>query len=453
MPQHPGIRVPWSRSDRPIPRAVVRPLQEFLAASTSSGYVLLVALAVALVSANSPWADAYDRLWHTPLVVRIGEVRIGTDLSFWIGDGLMTIFFLLVGMEIKREVTSGELRRPRAVALPVLAAVGGMIVPALLYLAVAGGGAGSRGWAIPMATDIALALGALTLATRFVPPGLKPLLLTLAIVDDIGAIIVVTVFYAGSGEPIAFVWAAALIGTMLLAERVHIRSLSVYTVLGAGLWYAFLRAGIQPTIAGVVLGLLAPAEPFQRPVAVSAEAKRIADETVDDPHPPDADAPLWLELADLSREAVSPIARLERSLLVWSSFVVVPVFALANAGVRLSPSALFAGAGAAVAIGIMLGRLVGKPLGVLLATRLAVWTRVSDLPPDIGFDSILGLGVSAGIGFTVSLFVADLAFAGDPALLDAAKVGIMVASLLAGVASVVTFRVVGRAQPPRGVPR
>jgi NhaA family Na+:H+ antiporter len=448
--RHPGIRAPWSRSDRAIPRSIVRPLQQFLSSSTSSGLVLLVALAAALLWANSPWRENYERLWRTPLVLRIGQTEVGTDLNFWIGGGLMTVFFLLVGMEIKREITSGELRRPRAVALPAVAALGGMIVPALIYLAVVGGGEAARGWAIPTATDIALALGALALASRFVRPGLKPLLLTLAIVDDIGAIVVVSVFYASGGTPLVLAWAPLIVAAMMLADRSHIRSLPVYVVLGAALWYVFLRAGIQPTIAGVVLGLLAPAVPFQRPVAVSAEARRIAEETLDDPDPPDADAPMWLELAELSREAVSPIARLERTLLVWSGFVIVPLFVLANAGVRLSPSSLSAGAGAAVAGGIVLARLLGKPLGVVGATRLATWSRIGALPADVDPGQVLGLGVTAGIGFTVSLFVADLAFADDPALLNAAKVGIMVAAVLAGVASWLTFRVLDRRQSSRG---
>jgi NhaA family Na+:H+ antiporter len=448
--RHPGIRAPWSRSDRAIPRSIVRPLQQFLSSSTSSGLVLLVALAAALLWANSPWRENYERLWRTPLVLRIGQTEVGTDLNFWIGGGLMTVFFLLVGMEIKREITSGELRRPRAVALPAVAALGGMIVPALIYLAVVGGGEAARGWAIPTATDIALALGALALASRFVRPGLKPLLLTLAIVDDIGAIVVVSVFYASGGTPLVLAWAPLIVAAMMLADRSHIRSLPVYVVLGAALWYVFLRAGIQPTIAGVVLGLLAPAVPFQRPVAVSAEARRIAEETLDDPDPPDADAPMWLELAELSREAVSPIARLERTLLVWSGFVIVPLFVLANAGVRLSPSSLSAGAGAAVAGGIVLARLLGKPLGVVGATGLATRSRLGVLPPDVDAGQIFGLGVTAGIGFTVSLFVADLAFADDPALLNAAKVGIMVAAVLAGVASWLTFRVLDRRESSRG---
>jgi NhaA family Na+:H+ antiporter len=406
MPQHPGPCVPWARSDRAIPRTVVRPLQRFLATSTSSGYLLLIALAVALAWANSPWSDAYERLWTTPLVLRLGETEIGTDLRFWIGEGLMTVFFLLVGMEIKREVTSGELRDPRVAALPAIAAVGGMVVPALIYLAIVGDGPAARGWGVPMATDIALALGALALASRFITPDVRPFLLTLAIVDDIGAIVVVTVFYAAGGTPVALLWAAAIVAVIVLAERARIHVALVYVVLGIALWYAFLRAGIEPAIAGVVLGLLTPAE---------------------------------------------AIGRLERSLLLWSGFVIVPLFALANAGVDLSPSTLFAGAGASVAIAIVLARLVGKPLGVVVASRLAVWTGTATARIDRG--SILGVGVTAGIGFTVSLFIADLAFAAQPALLDAAKLSIMVSAAIAGLVSVLTFRVVAARQPPRGVPR
>src|SRR5262245_57340939 len=463
VPEHPEIRAPWSRSERRIPRTVVRPLQEFLGASTSSGYVLVVAVAVALVWANSPWAAGYERLWTAPLVLRIGDLSIGTDVRFWIGNGLMTLFFLVVGLEIKREVTSGELRRPQAVALPAIAAVGGMVVPALLYLAIAGRGSGAaaratavaadtrvrrgsgaHGWATPMATDIALALGALALAGAAAPAGLKPLLLTLAIVDDIGSIFVVTVAYGHTGDLVALAWAVAVVGAILLAERAHVRSLIVYVGLGALLWFALWRAGVEPAIAGVVMGLLAPAVPFQQPRAVSAEARRIAAATVDEPTPPDADAPLWLELADLSREAVSPVARVEHALLVWTSFVIVPLFALANAGVHITPSALFTATGVAIAAAIVLARVVGKPIGVVLATRLAMKTRAGTLPGDVDGGAVLGLGVTAGIGFTVALFIADLAFADRPDLLDAAKVGVIVAAMLAGAASWVTFRLIAR---------
>jgi NhaA family Na+:H+ antiporter len=417
-------------------------LQQFLSASTSSGYVLLVAVAVALVWANSPWSDGYERLWRTPLVLRIGDLAIGTDVRFWIGNGLMTLFFLVVGLEIKREVTSGELRRPKAVALPAIAAAGGMVVPALLYLAVAGRGPGAHGWAIPMATDIALALGALALAGAAAPTGLKPLLLTLAIVDDIGAIVVVTIAYGHQGDLVAVVWAVVVVGAVLLADRAHIRNIAVYVGLGALLWFSLWRAGVEPAIAGVVMGLLAPAAPFQRPRAVSAEARRIAEATADDPEPPDADAPLWLELADLSREAVSPVARVEHALLLWTSFVIVPLFALANAGVHITPSALFTTTGVTIAVAIVVARVVGKPIGVVAATRLANSTGVGTLPPDVDSGAVLGLGVTAGIGFTVALFIADLAFTDHPELLDAAKVGVIVAAILAGAASWLTFRLV-----------
>ncbi len=386
--------------DQPSQQAGPGPLQRFLASSTSSGYVLLGALAVALGWANSPWAAAYDDLWSTPLVVHIGSTAIGTDLRFWIGDGLMTIFFLLVGMEIKREVRSGELRDPRVAALPAIAAIGGMVVPALIYLAVAGDGPAARGWGIPMATDIALALGALAIASRFVTPDVRPFLLTLAIVDDIGAILVVTVFYATGGTPYALLWAGAIVGAIVIAERARVHVALVYVALGVALWYAFLRAGIEPAIAGVVLGLLTPTE---------------------------------------------AIGRLERSLLLWSGFVIVPLFALANAGVDLSPSTLFAGAGASLAIAIVVARLVGKPVGVVLASRLAVSTGIATARTDHG--SILGVGVTAGIGFTVSLFIADLAFADQPALLDAAKVAIIISAAVAGLASVVTFRLIAARQP------
>jgi NhaA family Na+:H+ antiporter len=216
------------------------------------------------------------------------------------------------------------------------------------------------------------------------------------------------------------------------------------------------RAGVEPAIAGVMMGLLAPAAPFQRPWAVSAEARRIAEATADDPEPPDADAPLWLELADLSREAVSPIARVEHALLLWTSFVIVPLFALANAGVHITPSALFTTAGVTVAIAIILARVVGKPVGVVAATRLATGTGAGTLPPDVDGGAVLGLGVTAGIGFTVALFIADLAFADRPDLLDAAKVGVIVAAILAGAASWLTLRLVDarrRRQSPGSVPR
>jgi len=434
------IRPPWSRSERTFPRTIVRPLQEFLQTSTAASFVLLSAIVVALVWINSPWWESYERLWHTSLVLQVGDMTIGTDLHFWIQDGLMTFFFVLVGLEIKRELTVGELQRPRAAALPALAAIGGMVVPAVLYLAIADGGATERGWGIPIATDIALALGALALAARHAPSSLKPLLLTLAIVDDIGAIAVIAIFYSRGGQPEAIVAALVVIGLVVVAQRLHVRAAWVYVVLGAGLWFACYKAGIHPTIAGVVMGLLTPVQPFQRPAAVSREAKRIADETADEPDPIDADAPAWLELATLSREAISPLARVEHLLLPWSSFLIVPVFALSSAGVRLSPSTISAAFSSVVAIGVFVGLVFGKPIGVVGASLLARWTRVGETPEGVGTRAIVGLGATAGIGFTVGLFIAELAFPDDAALLAEAKIGILFASVVAAVLGYVVLR-------------
>ncbi|MGZ4149067.1 MAG: Na+/H+ antiporter NhaA [Actinomycetota bacterium] len=435
------IRLSWSRSDRLVPRVIVRPLQEFLQTSTSSALLLFAAVVLALVWANSPWKDTYERVWTTPATLRLGSYAIAEDVRFWVNDGLMTIFFLLVGIEIKRELTTGELQRPRAAVLPVVAALGGMVVPALLYLAVVRGGEGSHGWGVPMSTDIALALGALALAARHAPPSLKPLLLTLAIVDDIGAILVIAIVYSHGGNPEALAVAVLLVLAIVVLQRQHVRAIVPYVVVGAALWLATYEAGVHPTIAGVVLGLLTPAEPFQRPAAVSAEAKRTADETVDDPHPPDADAPAWLHLAWISKEAVSPLARVEHTLLPWSSWVIVPLFALANAGVALHATVLRDASTSAVAVGIVVGLVLGKPLGIVTASLVAVRARAASLPSDTSWGDVLGLGVTAGIGFTVALFIAELAFEDTPALLDEAKVAILFASLVAGIVGWVVLRI------------
>jgi NhaA family Na+:H+ antiporter len=421
---------------------VLRPLQEFLQTSTASASLLFLAVIVALAWVNSPWKASYEALFSTEVAFRFGSVvDLEGDLHFWVNDGLMTLFFLVVGLEIKREVVSGELRHFRVASLPILAAIGGMVAPALIYLAIAGGGNSGRGWGVPMATDIAFALGVLALAASFASPGLRPLLLTLAIVDDIGAIIVIAVFYTGGVHVAALIAAVAFAGLIVLANTVHIRAVPVYVVLGSALWYATYEAGIHPTIAGVVLGLLTPAAPFQRPAAVGEEARRTADETSDDPAAVDSDARWWLRLAWLSREAVSPLARTEHALLPWTSFVILPIFALANAGVELSLERLTASVTAPVSVGVFLGLVLGKPLGVLAGSVLAVRTGFGRLARDVGWGDLVGMGVTAGIGFTVALFIAELAFSEHPALLAEAKLAILVGSLVAGLLGYVILRV------------
>ena len=444
--RHPEIRLPWSRSDRPVPRLVLRPLQEFLDASLSSVLLLLAAVALALVWANSPWSSSYERLFSTELSVRIGGFDVTGDLRFWIDEGLMALFFLVAGLEIKREVTTGELRG-RAVVLPVGAAIAGMAVPAVLFLALVGGGPGAEGWGIPMATDVAFALAVLALAGT-VPAGLRPLLLALAIVDDIGSVVVVALFYAGEIDVVWLLATPAIAGAIVVLPRIHVRAALVYVVLGVLLWYAMYRAGQHPALAGVVVGLLTPSVPFQRPRAVSLEAHRTADLTEDDPEPPDADARHWLRLADLSREAVSPLTRVEHALLPWTSFVVLPAFALANMGIDLSASSIAAASASLFVWAIVGSRIVGKLLGIWGGTALARRAGSVELPAGVRSAHLVGLGAAAGTGFTVSLYVAEVAFPpGDP-LLSEAKIALLAASAASAVLGVLLLRRAGRRRDP-----
>ena len=387
---------------------------------------------VALLWANSPFRGSYERVWETGLTLRIGRWGIAQDLRGWVNDGLMALFFFVVGMEVKRELVYGDLRRLRSAALPVFAAIGGMALPALIYLAVDPSGPHSRGWGVPMATDIAFALGVLALVGRGLPVGLKAFLLALAIVDDLGTIVVIALFYSSGFAVTALVFAVGVVAAIAVLQRLQVRWTVVFVVLGGVLWVATYETGISPTIAGAVLGLLTPAMPFQRPKAVSEEAHKIADLTVDDPSPPDADWPHWLRLASLSREAVSPIGRLEPLLHPWTSYLVVPLFALANAGVRLQPSVVGGVVSGGVGLGILAGRLLGKPLGILGAAWLATRLRVAHLQPGLRWSHLLGVGVLAGIPFTVAILVAEMAFPSSSDLLEA-KVGILAAAVAAGV--------------------
>jgi Na+:H+ antiporter, NhaA family len=432
-----GITLPWSRTARPVPRLVVQPLQSFLRQEQSGALLLIAAVAVALVWANSPWSASYQRVWSTRVSIAAGSNVLDVDLRDWVNDGLMTLFFFVVGLEIKRELVTGELRRPREAILPALAAVGGMAVPALIYVAVVGREAGG-GWGIAMPTDIALALGVLSLAGRRTPSGLKAFLLALAIVDDLGSILVIALFYTASVDWAALALAAATVGLVALLQRIDVRATTVYVALGVVLWIALERSGATPTLAGVAIALLVPARPHNRPRAVSEEAHRIADETVDDPVPPDADAPQWLELARLSRAAVSPLARAEGVLHPWTSFVVLPLFALANAGVSLGAGQLRGALGSRIGIAILLARVLGKPLGIWLASAICVRTGLARLPSGVGLRHVAAVGAAAGVPFAVSLFVARLAL--PASLAYDATVGVLGAAVVAGVVGAFALR-------------
>ena len=410
-------------------RRMPRFVRQFLDTEAAGGVVLLVAAVAALVWANSPWRESYHTLWSTELTIRVGPYVIVDDLHHWVNDGLMAVFFFVVGLEIKRELVHGDLRDRRAAAMPAIAAAGGMVVPALFFLVVAGGSDGARGWGIPMATDIAFAVGIVALLGPRVPAALKLFLLTLAIVDDIGAIVVIAVFYAGEIQPEFLAVAAALVGSMLALRTAGVVWLAPYVVIGSTVWLATRASGVHATIAGVVLGLLAPA----RPLIPGAVAREWAGDLTDDPTPAEMDA-----MTRLAKTAVSPAERLEHLLHPWTSFLIVPVFALANAGVEIRGDS-FDGAGAAqVTLGVIVGLVIGKTLGITAAAWLAVRTGLGRLPEGATWPMVAGIAAIGGIGFTVALFIAELAFVSGP-LQDAAKIGVLVASTLAAALGAVVL--------------
>ncbi len=365
---------------------VVRPLQLFLQTEAAGGILLLAAASAALIWANLA-GDSYDGLWVSTLTVGPGRWAITNDVRHWINDAAMALFFFVVALEIKRELISGELRDRRAAALPAAAALGGMIIPALVYVAFNAGGEGARGWGIPMATDIAFAVGVLAVVGSGLPSGLKLFLLTLAIVDDIGAIFVIAVFYTDIISFTALGIAGALLVSIILLRRVRLELRFVYVILGVAVWVAIFESGVHATIAGVLLALVTPAR-------------------------------------------VSP--RLERILHPWTSFVIVPLFALANGGVRLAGVGLDDGSSLRVAAGVVGGLVVGKIVGITLGAALATRLGVGRLPEGARWSQVVGVAALGGIGFTVSLFIASLAFT-DGAILDASKVGILTGSVVSAV--------------------
>jgi NhaA family Na+:H+ antiporter len=407
----------------------LRPFVRFLQIESASGVVLLVCTIVALGLANSPWAQTFADLWQTHLRVSIGPWELDESLLHWVNDGLMTIFFFVVGLEIKRELVAGELRDPRKAALPVMAALGGMVAPAAIYLSLRSGQPGVAGWGIPMATDIAFVVGFLALLGKRVPFGLKIMLLSLAIADDLGAVLVIAFFYSTDISFAALGLAALGFGGTYLLNRIGVRRVPVYVVVGAGIWLAFLKSGVHPTVAGVLLGLLTPASAWVGDRALLD----VLDDTLlrlrgtyDRQNESNRNRDLG-QLWTTAREAVSPLERLETSLHPFVAFLIMPIFALANAGVGIEPAALGHPVSHAVAAGLVLG----KPLGIVLFSWLAVRVGLARLPAGVNWKVMLGAGCLAGIGFTMSLFIAGLALEGE--LLDAGKIGTLTGSTVSAL--------------------
>jgi Na+:H+ antiporter, NhaA family len=423
--------------ERPPVERIVRPFQDFANKQSSSGILLIIATAVALIWANSPWGESYVALWHTKLSVGVGDFSISKDLTHWINDGLMAVFFLVVGLEIKREVLVGELSSVRNAALPVVAALGGAVVPALIYLAINAGTEGSTGWGIPMATDIAFALGVLALLGQRAPTALKVFVTALAIVDDIVAVLVIALFYTSEIS-----WGALGVGAVFLAALIVANLLGVgrtllYALLGVGLWLCFLLSGVHATIAGVLLALTIPATSFINPQAFLERSRYVLDrfekagEKGENVLSNEERQAALHALNHAAYKLEPPLHELEHALHPWVVFAIMPLFALANAGVPLG-GAVLETLTSPVALGIVAGLVVGKQFGITLFAWLAVRSGLSELPEGIGWRHVYGAGWLAGIGFTMSLFISDLAFS-DGSLVEDAKLGILGASLIAGV--------------------
>jgi NhaA family Na+:H+ antiporter len=416
------------------------PFHEFFRTEAAGGALLVGCACVALIVANSAWADAYHRLLATTIAIAAGGHELSLTVHQWINDGLMAVFFLLVGLEIKREALVGELASPRQAALPIFAAIGGMVVPASIYLLTNGGGVASRGWAIPMATDIAFALGVLALVAPRAPSGLKIFLAALAIVDDMGAVLVVALFYTGAIAWGALGMAGLTLLLLIILNVLRTRSLTPYLVLGVGLWYFVHESGLHATIAGVLLAFAIPTRTRINAAEFSAKARGLLDyfdrtETGDLlvlTSKGQQEAIIGLERA--SEGVTAPLLRLEHALHGLSAFVVMPLFAFSNAGVWLSGAA-----GGRVAFAVMLGLAVGKPLGITVAALAAVRFRLASLPEGVSWTALHGCAWLGGIGFTMSLFIATLAFDGTN-LLDSAKVGILGGSILSGVVGAIVVR-------------
>jgi NhaA family Na+:H+ antiporter len=409
-------------------QALIDPIRRFLHIEATSGVLLVAATLAALIAANSSAGESFLGFWQTPVGLKFGALQLELSLLHWINDFLMAIFFYVIGLEVKRELVKGELRDLRRAVLPLAAAAGGMIAPAAVYLLCLYGAPGERGWGIPMATDIAFVVGCLAVLGSRIPVGLRIMLLSLAIADDIGAILVIALGYTGQLDWSALLLSGLGIAVIIGCMKLGVHSLGVYLILSLGVWFEFHASGIHATIAGVILGFLTP----HRAWISERRLGRIIDTTLgfmqgDGWRSPTRRYAALRQMERAARSSISPLRRFEMGLHPWVAFVIMPIFALANAGVRIDAQAL----GHPVAVAVTLGLLIGKPVGVFLFSWLAVKTGLAKLPSGVGWAAVMGASMLAGIGFTMAIFIAGLALEG--ALLSAAKVGILAGSVASAV--------------------
>lgn len=418
------VRLPRELIDR-----LTKAFGRFLGIEAAAGAVLLIFTVAALLLSNSPWAHPYLDVWESQAGIHIGSLELSRSLQDWINDGLMTLFFFLVALELKRELVLGELNEPQMAALSIAGALGGMLVPAALYLMLQSGQPGESGWGTVMATDTAFVIGCLALLGSRIPQSLRVFMLSLAIVDDIGAILVVAIGYSSY-----IAWGALALGGLGVAAvrvlaLVGVRSFPVYFLVGGLIWLAVDASGIHATITGVILGLMTPARRWVSDKRLYAILDQVVSYPASDEGSGDTKDRDTLKMAEVAaRETLSPVERLEIGLHPWVGFVIMPLFALANAGIPISLDDL----ANSVTVAVIVGFALGKPVGVVAFSWLAVRSGIATLPPDLGWKLLAGGGLLAGIGFTMALFIANLAF--SPSLIDSAKLGIFLASVISAVA-------------------
>lgn len=431
------------RNKTPI-EILTYPIQEFLHQQASGGILLIIATVIALVWANSPFSESYHHLWHTYVKIDVGGVGLNYSLHHWINDGLMVIFFFVVGLEIKRELLVGELSSVKKAALPIAAALGGMIFPALIYTVFNLGSESASGWGIPMATDIAFVVGILALLGNRVPLALKIFILALAIVDDLGAVLVIAIFYTSNISLTSLMIAGGLIVLLIAMNRLGVRNLLVYTFVGIALWLAFLKSGVHATVAGVLLAFTIPVSSRINTMKFKNETESLikefdnAGEHGEDVLTNSERLSIVDQIENNCEKILTPLQRFEHGLHPWVSFFIMPVFALANAGVTIG-SGLSSALTHPVSIGIILGLFLGKQIGIFSFSYLAVKLKLASEPEGVSWKKIYAASVLAGIGFTMSLFIANLAF-NSPELLNISKVGILAGSLLSGIVGFIILK-------------
>jgi NhaA family Na+:H+ antiporter len=434
-------RPSWGASQQLTAR-VLGTIERFLHVEAVSGGVLIAAGIAALLWANSPFANSYHDLWHAPITLGIGAFSATVTLHFLVNEGLMTIFFLVAGLEIRRELHEGALRTVRAAALPIAGALGGMLVPAALYLAFNSEEGLREGWAVPVATDIAFALGVLALLGRSIPRAVRVFLLALAIIDDVGAVAIIALFYSGDLEPAGALFAGAAVALVLMLQRLGIRTAVAYVVPGSLLWFGLWRLGVHPTLAGVVLGVLTPAVPLSDPNQATFVVERLRRMRGGADLVNGHDLVRSLRgIQRAERDLVPPVVGVETALHPWVAYCVLPMFAFANAGVTLSGVNLGADHLRSVAYGVMAGLVVGKPLGILCASALAIRMRWCELPHEIGWRGLSVVALLGGIGFTMAVFIGNLAFDSAEALASA-KLAILIASAVSAMLALAFGRLV-----------